>query len=92
MQQNLNSIIHDFIYCYIKSKYKEPHINKTRLLLFIKTILRVPKSMDTIILQEMETRGLIKKINHQTYFIFNDTHICKCSINRIKKYKDFVFW
>jgi len=86
------TIIHDYLYCYILEKCKNEHISLSRLLYHIKSVVRVPKTMDRVLLKEMERKGLIKRINHQTYYICRDTKQCKISIEKIKDYKDFVFW
>lgn len=87
-----DTILHDYIYCSILDKCKHNHIQLSRLLYYIKTIVRIPKSMDKIILKELEDSGYIKRINHQTYYIFRKSNNCKRSVRRIKKYKDFAFW
>ena len=87
-----DSVIHDFIYCHIRNKCKEGYINHSDLLYLIKNVLRVPKSMDYLILKELESRGFIKKRNHQSYYICKGNKTCDISIKKIKKYKDFAFW
>jgi hypothetical protein len=87
-----NSIIHDFLYCHILDKYRGNNIPVSQLLYLVKNVVRVPKSMDYDILKELEVRGFIKRINHQSYIICRDTKECNISIKRIKKYKRFAFW
>ena len=87
-----DSILHDFLYGHIRDKCKSSHIPVSQLLYLIKNVVRVPKSMDYVILKELEARGFIKRINHQSYFICKGTIECNQSLKRVKKYKHFAFW
>lgn len=87
-----DSVLHEFLYCHIRSKCKNSHIPLAQLLYLIKNVVRVPKSMDQVILKELEDKGYIRRINHQSYFICRGTNQCERSLKRIKKYKRFTFW
>ncbi len=89
---SLSSVIHEVIYCSIREKYKSNHISLSKLMYLTKNIVRIPKSMDKILLKEMESHGFIKRINHQSYFICRDTKQCNKAIKNIMKYKKFAFW
>ena len=61
---------HVYIYKKIKEKLKiGPYIRPKQLLLELKMISKVPKTLHYPILKQMEDEGLIKRINHQKYEI-----------------------
>ena len=61
---------HVYIYKKIKEKMRmSPYIRPKQLLLELKMVSRVPKTLHYPILKQMEDEGLIKRINHQKYQI-----------------------
>lgn len=59
---------HIYIYKKIKEKLKiGPYIRPKQLLLELKLVSRVPKTLHYPILKQMEEEGFIKRINHQKY-------------------------
>ena len=61
---------HAYIYKKIKEKAKiGDYIRPKQLLLELKMVSKVPKTLHYPILKQMEDEGLIKRINHQKYKI-----------------------
>ncbi len=61
---------HAYIYKKIKEKIKiGNYIRPKQLLLELKMVSKVPKTLHYPILKQMEQEGLIKRINHQKYEI-----------------------
>jgi len=53
----------------------------------LKLTLKLPRKMKYVVLGEMEAYGLIRRINHQKYYI-SDTKININEMNKIKQYLD----
>jgi DNA-binding MarR family transcriptional regulator len=61
---------HVYIYKKIKEKARMgPYIRPKQLLLELKMVSKVPKTLHYPILKQMEEEGLIKRMNHQKYEI-----------------------
>jgi hypothetical protein len=83
---------YDAIYCHITEKSKNIHYNKNHLLPIIKGVLRLPKEFDDSILEELELRGLIKRVNHQKYYICSGTKACENAKKKVRKRRSSFPW
>ena len=85
-----------YVYFKLREKLKRYHIScflqTSEVLETLKMSLKIPKRMKYIVLAEMEFYGLLKRINHQKYWISDK----KEKINMLKKVTecldDYAFW
>ena len=68
MDKKIPAWEHAYIYKKMKEKAKfNPYIRPKQLLMELRRVSRVPKTLHYPILKQMEEEGLIKRINHQKY-------------------------
>ena len=76
----------------LKKRFTITFLQTSEVINILQMTLKIPKRMKYLVLAEMEEYGLIKRINHQRYWISNKSHTI-CQLNRIKEcLPDYPFW
>ena len=87
-------------YLYVYFKLKETlkkrctisYLQTSEVLEVLKMTLKIPRRMKYLVLGEMETYGLLKRINHQKYYISDKKEHIKM-LNKIQEcLDDYPFW
>jgi len=71
----------------LKRRSSYSFMQTSEVLGVLKLTLKLPRKMKYVVLGEMEAYGLIKRINHQRYYI-SDKKIHIKEMNKIKQYLD----
>jgi len=76
----------------LKTRYTICYLKTSEVIQVLKMTLRIPKKMKYMVLAEMQSYGLVARINHQKYYISDKQQ----HINMLKRVKDcideFTFW
>jgi hypothetical protein len=90
------------IYLFVLLKFREkgkkcysfPVMKTKDVLEILKIAIRLPRKMKYAVLGEMETFGLLKRINHQSYTL-NDSDKINKLLKQLRPYfeeQEFEFW
>lgn len=76
----------------LKNRCSINFLQTSEVLNALQMTIKIPKRLKYLILAEMEEYGLLKRINHQRYYISNKPH-ATAQLKRITEYmENYPFW